>query len=73
MVGLPSSIKDTSVEVPPISKPRACGCPASDAMNAAPDTPPAGPDSIVCTGDWLARSTLIRPPSERTMLTLDWN
>ena len=42
-------------------------------MNAAPDTPPAGPDSMVCTGDWLARSTLIRPPSERTILTLDWN
>ena len=42
-------------------------------MNAAPDTPPAGPDSMVWTGDWLARSTLIRPPSERTILTPDWS
>ena len=33
-------------------------------------TPPAGPDSIVCTGESEARCTLMRPPSERTMLTV---
>ena len=40
--------------------------PACDATNDAPLTPPAGPDSTVCTGLLHADSRLIRPPSDRT-------
>ena len=38
--------RDTSVEVPPMSKPRTAAAPAACAVLATPTTPPAGPDTM---------------------------
>ncbi len=64
--GRPDTQTATSVDVPPMSNVRMRSNPAWDATNDAPLTPPAGPDSTVCTGFLHADSRLISPPSERT-------
>ena len=67
MVGSPSRITDTSVDVPPMSNASTRLNPVRRAMAAVLVTPPAGPDSTVWTGRREAASALINPPSERTM------
>ena len=64
--GRPDTQTATSVDVPPMSKVRMRSNPAWDATNDAPLTPPAGPESTVCTAFLHADSRLISPPSERT-------
>jgi hypothetical protein len=58
----PSSISETSVEVPPMSKPTARVKPAAAATRAAPTTPPAGPDSSAVGPR--KRSPSVRPPED---------
>src|SRR5882757_5962810 len=48
--GLPPSIRQRSVEVPPASSVTKSGKPASSAMTALPSAPAAGPDSAVVIG-----------------------
>ena len=51
-----------SVLVPPISMVMMLSAPISPAKCEAATTPPAGPDSTVCTGLARADSTVISPP-----------
>jgi hypothetical protein len=44
---LPPAIRQTSVEVPPMSKEIAFSTPASAAIRAAPTAPPAGPETRI--------------------------
>ena len=67
MVGSPSRITDTSVDVPPMSKASTRFNPVRRAIMVVLVTPPAGPDRTVWTGRREAASALINPPSERTM------
>ena len=60
-----SSHRDTSVEVPPMSKVMTREWPTSRALRNAPTTPPAGPDSTVCTASCCARAADMTPPLER--------
>ena len=58
----PSRISETSLEVPPMSKPRARSKPAAAATRAAPTTPPAGPESSACGAR--KRSAKVNPPED---------
>ena len=60
-----SSWRDTSVEVPPISKLMKRSIPSVCATAAAPISPPAGPDKTVRAACAEASVTEIEPP-------LDW-
>ena len=53
---------DTSVEVPPMSKPISRVKPASRPVSAMPTTPPAGPDRIASL-PWNS-SAAVRPPDD---------
>ena len=53
---------DTSVEVPPMSKPITFSKPASRAVSAMPTTPPAGPERMA-SRPWNS-SADFRPPEE---------
>ena len=63
--GRPDTQTATSVDVPPMSNVRMRSKPAWDATNDAPLTPPAGPDSTVCTGllqaELKAHQAAVRP------------
>ncbi len=48
--GLPPSIRQRSVEVPPASSVTRSGKPAMSAMTAEPSAPAAGPESAVVIG-----------------------
>ena len=61
--------KDTSVDVPPMSKEMIRSLPERSAQVSAPITPPAGPERTVCTGSFLARSTGSTPPFDPMILT----
>jgi hypothetical protein len=61
----PPEIRQTSVEVPPISNESASAKPALVAIRAAPTTPPAGPDSSDQEACAAASSRLETPPDER--------
>jgi hypothetical protein len=61
----PSTMGQTSVDVPPMSNAIAFGKPASDAMRAAPTAPAAGPDTSTSAGCAAASSTFATPPDER--------
>ncbi len=67
IVGSPSRITETSVDVPPMSKASTRFRLVRRAIMAVLVTPPAGPDRTVWTGRRDAASALIRPPSERTI------
>ena len=58
----PSSIRQTSQEVPPMSKQATFASPAAAATSSAPPTPPAGPDRTVRAACAPARATSVRPP-----------
>ena len=51
---------DTSVEVPPMSKPMTRSKPAASDVRTAPTTPPAGPDSMLSL-PWKSRAS-VSPP-----------
>jgi len=53
---------ETSVEVPPMSKPIRCEKPASRPVSAMPTTPAAGPDRIASL-PWNS-SAAVRPPDD---------
>ncbi len=61
----PSTIRQTSVDVPPMSNAIAFGNPASDATRAAPTAPAAGPETSTSAGWAAASSTVATPPDER--------
>ena len=61
----PPSIRQTSVDVPPMSKESASPKPAARATRAAPTTPPAGPETSTTTGCAAASRASRRPPDER--------
>ena len=52
-----------------MSKESTRSCPARRAQASAPTTPPAGPESTVCTGSRRARSTGSAPPLEPMIVT----
>jgi len=56
------STRDTSVEVPPMSKAMMRSKPLARALAAAPTTPPAGPDRTVRTGSRAAAAKEVIPP-----------
>jgi hypothetical protein len=61
----PPEIRQTSVEVPPMSNEIAFSTPASAATRAAPTTPPAGPETSTSAA-WRAASSIVAtPPDER--------
>ncbi len=60
--GRRSSIRLTSVEVPPASSVRMLRYPARSPMKIAASTPAAGPDSSVVTGRSAARRAVTTPP-----------
>jgi len=60
----PSSTRQTSVDVPPMSKVTASENPAAPATAAAASTPPAGPDRSRAAGFFAAASTGTRPPAD---------
>ena len=62
------SHKETSVEVPPISKDMIFLIPASFAIPKAPDTPPAGPERIQLTAIFLADPIEMLPPFDCIIL-----
>ena len=62
--GTPPAIRQTSVDVPPMSKLTAFGCPLAAATAAAALTPAAGPDSNNDTGRSVARASGTRPPAD---------
>ena len=66
MSGTPPKQTATSDEVPPMSKVMMRSKPARRATNAAPFTPPDGPESTVWIGWSCAAPTDMRPPSDRT-------
>jgi len=70
IVGSPSRMTETSVEVPPISKASNFLKPVRRAIITVEVTPPAGPERTVCTGRSEAAVALISPPSERTIWSL---
>jgi hypothetical protein len=67
IVGMPSTITETSVDVPPMSKAISFGRPDLRAIITVEVTPPAGPESTVWTGRSEAAAALISPPSDRTI------
>ena len=56
--------RDTSVEVPPISRVMMSGNPACIAVWKAPTTPPAGPLKMVFTGCSQASVVVMLPPED---------
>src|SRR5262245_50108311 len=60
----PPSHKATSVDVPPMSKVMTFEKPAAVADRKAPATPPEGPERIVRTGSFAARSAEMLPPED---------
>ena len=56
--------KDTSVEVPPISRVMMSGNPACIPVWKAPTTPPAGPLKMVLTGCSEASFVVMLPPED---------
>ena len=60
--GLPASIRQRSVEVPPASSVTTSGKPAISATTALPSAPAAGPDSAVVIGFFTTCSALATPP-----------
>ena len=62
VVGIAPSIRQTSVDVPPMSKPMTRGYPAASATARAPTAPAAGPERIVRTAAALAAAAESRPP-----------
>ncbi len=62
VVGMAPSIRQTSVDVPPMSKPMTRGWPAASATARAPTAPPAGPERIVRTAAARAAAAEIVPP-----------
>src|SRR6266545_7687692 len=61
---VPPSTAATSVEVPPMSKVSRSWWPERRATQAAPTTPPAGPDSTQLAACRAARSISITPPED---------
>ena len=64
-----SSMRQTSVLVPPMSQVMRLGRSSRRPRSAAAATPPAGPDSTVATGSRRARSAVATPPFEVMMNT----
>jgi hypothetical protein len=62
----PPAIRQTSVDVPPMSNEIASGNPARSAILAAPTTPPAGPESSAHAAWAAASAKLETPPDERS-------
>ncbi len=60
--GLPPSIRQRSVEVPPASRVTTSGKPAMPAMTALPSAPAAGPDKAVVIGLRTTSLALATPP-----------
>ena len=60
----PSSITQTSHDVPPMSKQSASGSPDASAAHAAPAAPPAGPDKTVRAACARAWSSVASPPED---------
>ncbi len=65
ITGSPDSIRQTSVEVPPMSKEIARSSPSLAASSAAAATPPAGPDNRMVVGFAAAVTTGATPPFDR--------
>jgi hypothetical protein len=61
----PSVIRQTSVDVPPMSNAMAFAKPARSATRAAPTTPPAGPDRRAQEACAAASTSEATPPDER--------
>ncbi len=61
----PPEIRQTSVDVPPMSNEIAFSTPASSATRAAPTTPPAGPETSTSAACSAASSIVATPPDER--------
>ena len=59
-----SSIRQTSQDVPPMSKHSTSLWPASSASSSAPPTPPAGPERTVSAAWAAARPESVRPPED---------
>ena len=68
VVAIAPSIRLTSVDVPPMSKPMTRGCPAASATARAPTAPAAGPERIVRTAAAFAAAAEIEPPFDCMML-----
>jgi hypothetical protein len=64
---LPSRTRQTSVEVPPMSKVMRSSRPERAPAATAPTTPAAGPESAVRIGISAARPTDMRPPEDWQM------
>ncbi len=62
--GDPSTMRHTSVEVPPMSKVTASGKPLAAATAAPARTPPAGPESSRAAGSSAASTAAMSPPAE---------
>jgi hypothetical protein len=58
-------MRQTSVDVPPMSNEMASPMPAARATRAAPTTPAAGPETNVQAGCAAASEALATPPDER--------
>ena len=69
IAGTPLRITLMSVLVPPMSMVMMCAAPASSATCALATTPPAGPESTVCTGFLRAEATVISPPEASITIT----
>ena len=61
----PPSIRQTSVDVPPMSNVIAFSTPASCAIRAAPTTPAAGPETSTSAGCLAASASEQTPPEDR--------
>src|SRR6202167_6771194 len=62
--GLPPSIRQRSVEVPPASSVTRSGKPAISAITALPSAPAAGPDNAVVIGLGITWAGLATPPDD---------
>src|SRR5215472_9371553 len=66
-VNIEQSHRLTSVDVPPISKPRILRNPDARAVSSAPTTPPAGPESTVRIACRRASLVVMNPPFDCMM------